>query len=89
MAKPVKINYVSKCDAKIAVKLSLDLDKLDQYPPSVTNYYRSKKKWFKELTGFQNSPFPHEDTSDLAYDKNQFSAYRDLGYFIVTHYLNR
>jgi hypothetical protein len=71
------------------IKLSLDLDKLDQYPPSVTNYYRSKKKWFKELTGFQNSPFPHEDTSDISYGKKQFSAYRDLGHFIVTQYYNR
>jgi hypothetical protein len=71
------------------IKLSLDLNRLESYPPSVRNYYQSKKNWFKELTGIQNSPFPHEDTSDISYGKTQFSAYRDLGYYIVTNYYGR
>jgi hypothetical protein len=71
------------------IKLSLDLNRLDTYPPSVTRYYKAPKNWFKELTGFQNSPFPHEDTSDISYSKRQFSAYRDLGYHIVTNYYGR
>jgi hypothetical protein len=71
------------------IKLSLDTDNLVQYPYSVSSYYKAKKNWFKELTGFQNSPFPHEDTSDISYNKQQFSAYRDLGYYIVTNYFGR
>lgn len=68
------------------IKLSLDLNHLDDYPPTVSGYYQSKKHWFKELTGYQNTPFPHEDTSDISYGKDQFSAYRDLGYHIVTNF---
>lgn len=68
------------------IKLSLDLNNLDDYPPRVSGYYKSKRHWFKELTGYQNTPFPHEDTSDISYGKAQFSAYRDLGCHIVTEY---
>ena len=70
------------------IKLSLDLYNLDDYPTRVSDYYDKTKKigWFKKLTGYQNTPFPHEDTSDISYGRAQFSAYRDLGCHIVTEY---
>jgi hypothetical protein len=68
------------------IKLSLDPSKLDAYPNTVSSYFTKKKNSFKDLIGYQNSPFPHEDTSDISYGKDQFSAYRDLGYHIVTTY---
>jgi hypothetical protein len=80
---------VEKVEIEVTyIKLSLDFQHLDDYPTSVSTYHKTKKHWFKELTGFQATPFPHEDTSDISYGKDQFSAYRDLGYYIVTNYYN-
>ncbi|MDJ0784783.1 MAG: hypothetical protein QNJ22_22655 [Desulfosarcinaceae bacterium] len=88
---PLKIGAkIEKVSLKVTyVKLSLDTNNLDAYPQSVSQYYRSKKGWFKELTGYKNAPFPQEDTSDISYGKAQFSAYRDLGEHIVVNYVGR
>jgi hypothetical protein len=74
------------------IKLSLDTDNLEAYPRSVSRYYNSKKGWLKKLKkslGIKYHSYPHEDTSDISYGKDQFSAYRDLGYHIVTNHFER
>ncbi len=69
------------------IKLSLDVENIEKYPPSVSDYYREHKpNRLKELIHFQNTRFPHEETSDISYSEKQFRAYRDLGRYIVCTY---
>jgi len=61
----------------VYIKLSLDPSHLENYPRTVRDYFNKKPGWFNRLT--HASRFPHEETSDISYDPQQFAAYRDLG----------
>jgi len=77
------------------IKLSIDQDKLDQYPPSVKSYFdESRKKYGKiengkqfycsQFLGFNlGCTFPQESTAVQSYTPEQFTAYRDLGRWII------
>jgi hypothetical protein len=71
----------------IYVKLSLNLTDdgniSGDYPQSIRHYYNVKGKDKKKYLFWKATSFPHENTSDISYGKNQFEAYRDLGEYII------
>ena len=77
------------------IKLSIDKDNLNQYPPSVKSYFdKSKEEYGKTENGKQfycskflgfnlGCTFPQESTAVQSYTPEQFTAYRDLGRWII------
>lgn len=68
------------------LKLSIDDTRLDQYSPTVQNYYKKYGKSGSKNAG-KNNQFPQQSTGDINYNSGQFLAYRDLGTDMVRIYL--
>lgn len=93
--RPIDIMYVKlSFDRKIMNKTpeymdknigicTADLKKAVQegkYPCSVMKQYKEERSGEKK-------GFPHNSTADVFYSKDQYSAYRDLGYFMINNNL--
>lgn len=79
--KELHIIYV-----KLSLKIEEDGSICSDYPESVKKYYNDKGNDKKKFFFLKADSFPHENTSDVSYGKDQYKAYRDLGeHFILTN----
>jgi hypothetical protein len=74
------------------IKLSIDVHKLSDYPKEVQSYFNNSRKGegnkycsrFLNLQIFDpRCTFPQESTAEESYTREQFTAYRELGRWIV------
>ncbi len=66
----------------VYIKLSLNANRLADYPLTVSNYYNKTRG--SRTSVFIPSEFPQESTEDLSYTPEQSLAYHELGRYIVT-----
>ena len=72
----------------VYLKLALDKQGFEDpdFPSTVRQYSEKHAAPKVGVLGQIEYPFPQQSTSDLVYSKEQYEAYRDLGYYNTMQY---